>query len=76
MKFKLKKGNGDSLNLIFPSFEESDIEDNKNLKQNNNNETEDNKISNIIYQYDLLFNPNNQDNKSNLEEKMNQKKMH
>ena len=70
---QIKKENGDNLNLSFLSFEESEIEDNKNSKQNNNNETEENKISNIIYQSDLLFNPNNPDNKYKPEEKLNQK---
>jgi hypothetical protein len=73
---KTQKENGDNLNLSFLSFEESEIEENKNPKQNNTNnninETEDNKISNIVYNSDFLFNANDPGNKPKQEEKINQ----
>ena len=73
---KTQKENGDNLNLSFLSFEESEIEENKNPKQNNTNnninETEDNKISNIVYNSDFLFNGNDPGNKPKQGEKINQ----
>ena len=71
-----KKENGDNINLSFLSFEESELEDNKNPKDdnNNNNTLENNKISNIVYKSDLLFNSNNEDNNNQKpEEKINEK---
>ena len=67
---KKENGNGNNVNLSFLSFEESESEDDKIPKENN-----ENKISNIVYKSDLLFNPNNEvyNNNEKPEEKINEK---